>query len=166
MSVTAADWGRAANVPTQTGLSRKRYSVPSYEEQARLIILSIGVGTALAHIAIGDSEDASKCGQDTGGRDRVGARKGSRSRRVSGRDGRALLPDRDGNLQEDGSLPPTFVGRDRKSSRSREDAMSKGLIRSLNRRGSQSDKTPAVARKQTFSDPSICDRCGAVYTEK
>jgi len=44
--------------------------------------------------------------------------------------------------------------------------MSKGLIRSLNRRGSQSDKTPAVARKQTFSDPSICDRCGAVYTEK
>jgi NMD protein affecting ribosome stability and mRNA decay len=44
--------------------------------------------------------------------------------------------------------------------------MSKGLIRSLNRRGSQSDNKPPVARKQTFSDPSICDRCGAVYTGK
>jgi hypothetical protein len=44
--------------------------------------------------------------------------------------------------------------------------MSKALIRSLNRRGAQSDKTPPVARKQTFSDPSICDRCSAVYTEK
>jgi NMD protein affecting ribosome stability and mRNA decay len=44
--------------------------------------------------------------------------------------------------------------------------MTKALIRSLNRRGSQSDKTPPVARKQKFSDPSICDRCGAVYTGK
>ena len=44
--------------------------------------------------------------------------------------------------------------------------MSKGLIRSMNRRGSQSDKTPPVARRQKFSDPSICDRCGAVYSGK
>jgi hypothetical protein len=44
--------------------------------------------------------------------------------------------------------------------------MTKALIRSLNRRGSQSDKTPPVGRKQRFSDPSICDRCGAVYTRK
>jgi len=44
--------------------------------------------------------------------------------------------------------------------------MSKALIRSLNRRGSRSDKTPAVAQKQKFSDPSICERCGSVYTAK
>ncbi len=44
--------------------------------------------------------------------------------------------------------------------------MTKALIRSLNRRGTQSDKTPPVARKQKFNDPSICQRCGAVYTEK
>ena len=44
--------------------------------------------------------------------------------------------------------------------------MTKALIRSLNRRGSQSDKTPAVARKRKFSDPSICDCCGAVYASK
>jgi hypothetical protein len=44
--------------------------------------------------------------------------------------------------------------------------MTKALIRSLNRRGSQSDKTPPVGRKQRFSDPSVCDRCGAVYTGK
>jgi len=44
--------------------------------------------------------------------------------------------------------------------------MTKALIRSLNRRGSQADKTPPVARRQKFSDPSICDRCGAVYTGK
>ena len=44
--------------------------------------------------------------------------------------------------------------------------MTKSLIRSMNRRGSQSDKSPAVARKLTFSDPSICQRCGAVYTDR
>ena len=44
--------------------------------------------------------------------------------------------------------------------------MSKALIRSMNRRGAQSDKTPPVGRKQVFSDPSICDLCGAVYTGK
>lgn len=44
--------------------------------------------------------------------------------------------------------------------------MSKALIRSTNRRGSRSDKSPPVARKQTFIDPSICERCGAVYTGK
>ena len=44
--------------------------------------------------------------------------------------------------------------------------MNKGLTRSLDRRGTRSDKTPPVARKQKFSDPSVCDRCGAVYTDK
>lgn len=44
--------------------------------------------------------------------------------------------------------------------------MSKALIRSMNRRGSRSDKSPPVARKQKFSDPSICDRCGAVFSGK
>ena len=44
--------------------------------------------------------------------------------------------------------------------------MSKGLIRSMNRSGVKSDKTPPVALKRKFSDPSICDRCGAVYTGK
>jgi hypothetical protein len=44
--------------------------------------------------------------------------------------------------------------------------MSKALIRSMNRRGTESDKTPPVARQQKFRDPSICDRCGAVYTGK
>lgn len=44
--------------------------------------------------------------------------------------------------------------------------MNKGLVRSMDRRGSQSDKSPPVAQKQKFKDPSICDRCGAVYTGK
>ncbi len=44
--------------------------------------------------------------------------------------------------------------------------MSKALIRSLNRRGTRSDQTPPVAQKQSFSDPSICERCGAVYSGK
>ncbi len=44
--------------------------------------------------------------------------------------------------------------------------MTKALIRSMSRRGSQSDKTPPAARKQQFGDPSICDRCGAVYSKK
>jgi hypothetical protein len=44
---------------------------------------------------------------------------------------------------------------------------SKSLIRSLNRRGTKSDKTPPVALKAPASkDPSICYRCGAVYTNK
>ncbi len=44
--------------------------------------------------------------------------------------------------------------------------MTKALIRSMNRRGVRSDKSPPVAQKQKFSDPSICDRCGAVYSGK
>ncbi len=44
--------------------------------------------------------------------------------------------------------------------------MSKALIRSMNRRGSRSEKSPPVARKKAFRDPSVCDRCGAVYTDK
>jgi len=42
----------------------------------------------------------------------------------------------------------------------------KGLIRSLDRRGARSDKSPPVTRKATFIDPSVCDRCGAVYTNR
>ncbi|HXR25394.1 MAG TPA: hypothetical protein VN742_08540 [Candidatus Binataceae bacterium] len=44
--------------------------------------------------------------------------------------------------------------------------MTKALIRSLNRSGTKSDKSPPVTRKQSFSDPSICEHCGAVYTAK
>lgn len=44
--------------------------------------------------------------------------------------------------------------------------MSKALIRSLNRRGTRSDMSPPVARKQKFVAPSICDHCGAVYARK
>ena len=44
--------------------------------------------------------------------------------------------------------------------------MNKGLVRSLDRRGTRSDKSPPVAKKQKFSDPSICDRSGAVYSGK
>jgi NMD protein affecting ribosome stability and mRNA decay len=47
-----------------------------------------------------------------------------------------------------------------------EKVMSKGLIRSLDRRGTRSDMSPPVARKQTFRDPSVCDRCGAIYSAK
>jgi len=46
-------------------------------------------------------------------------------------------------------------------------ASGKALIRSLNRRGSKSDKSPPVARKApALADPTICDRCGAVYSRK
>ena len=44
--------------------------------------------------------------------------------------------------------------------------MNKGLVRSMDRRGSRSDKSPPVAQKQKFSDPSVCDRCGPVYSAK
>lgn len=40
----------------------------------------------------------------------------------------------------------------------------KGLIRSMSRRGTVYDKTPAVARKRPpYKEPSVCERCGAVY---
>lgn len=42
----------------------------------------------------------------------------------------------------------------------------KGLIRSKDKRGSRSDMSPPVTRKVQFRDPSICDRCGAVYSAK
>ena len=42
----------------------------------------------------------------------------------------------------------------------------KGLIRSMDRRGTRSDMSPPVVRKAQFRDPSICDRCGAVYSAK
>ena len=42
----------------------------------------------------------------------------------------------------------------------------KGLVRSKDRRGSRSDKSPPVTRRAEFKDPSICDRCGAVYSAK
>jgi hypothetical protein len=42
----------------------------------------------------------------------------------------------------------------------------KGLIRSMDRRGSRSDMSPPVTRKLQFRDPSICDRCGAVYSAR
>ena len=42
----------------------------------------------------------------------------------------------------------------------------KGLIRSKDRRGSRSDMSPPVTRRAQFRDPSICDRCGAVYSAR
>ncbi len=43
----------------------------------------------------------------------------------------------------------------------------RGLIRSLNRRGSRDDKAPPVAHLNLkFKEPTICDRCGAVYLRK
>ncbi len=49
----------------------------------------------------------------------------------------------------------------------RESKKSRGLIRSLNRSGVRDDKSPAVVRKaKTPKDPSICERCGAIYERK
>lgn len=43
----------------------------------------------------------------------------------------------------------------------------KGLIRSLNRRGTRSDMSPPVAQKERPpKDPSVCDVCGSIYTAK
>jgi hypothetical protein len=44
---------------------------------------------------------------------------------------------------------------------------SRGLIRSLNRRGTRSNMSPPVAQKgHAPEDPSVCDTCGSVYTAK
>lgn len=49
----------------------------------------------------------------------------------------------------------------------RQTKKSKGLIRSLNRSAVRDDKSPAVVRKARVpKDPSICERCGAVYARK
>ncbi len=49
----------------------------------------------------------------------------------------------------------------------RESKKSRGMIRSLNRAAVRDDKSPAVAHKtRTPKDPSICERCGAVYERK
>ncbi len=43
----------------------------------------------------------------------------------------------------------------------------KGLIRSLNRRGTRADKAPPVAHLNLkFKEPTICDKCGAIYLSK
>ncbi len=42
----------------------------------------------------------------------------------------------------------------------------KGLIRAMDKRGARADMSPPVTRKASFRDPSICDRCGAVYSAK
>jgi hypothetical protein len=43
----------------------------------------------------------------------------------------------------------------------------KGLIRSLSRRGTKTQKSPPVARKaRAYRDPSICDACGAIFTAR
>jgi hypothetical protein len=43
----------------------------------------------------------------------------------------------------------------------------KGLIRSMNRKGTVYDKTPPVARKRApYKEPSVCERCGAVYVRQ
>jgi RNA polymerase subunit RPABC4/transcription elongation factor Spt4 len=43
----------------------------------------------------------------------------------------------------------------------------RGLIRSLDRRGTRSNMSPPVARKgAVLEDPSVCGACGSVYTAK
>lgn len=42
----------------------------------------------------------------------------------------------------------------------------KGLIRSHNRRGTRTDKVLPVAAKNPTHDPTVCERCGAVFTRK
>lgn len=42
----------------------------------------------------------------------------------------------------------------------------KGLIRSLSRRGTRSDKSPVVAQKTRFREPTVCERCGAIFTHR
>ena len=43
----------------------------------------------------------------------------------------------------------------------------RGRIRSLNRRGTRADKAPPVAHLNLkFKEPTICDKCGAIYLRK
>jgi hypothetical protein len=43
----------------------------------------------------------------------------------------------------------------------------RGLIRSLSRRGTRTDKAPPVARLNLkFKEPTICDKCGAIYIRR
>jgi hypothetical protein len=43
----------------------------------------------------------------------------------------------------------------------------KGLIRSLNRRGTRSTRKPPVAKQtKTLREPSCCERCGAVFARQ
>jgi len=43
----------------------------------------------------------------------------------------------------------------------------KGKIRSLNRKGSKSGKAvPAAAKQGTTPEPSVCERCGAVFSRR
>jgi len=48
----------------------------------------------------------------------------------------------------------------------RSGAMSKGLIRSMSRRGTRKTKRPLVAAKRQFKDPSCCERCAALFTRQ
>ncbi len=42
----------------------------------------------------------------------------------------------------------------------------KGLIRSLSRKGTRSDKSPPVERKISLREPAVCEKCGAIYQRK
>jgi hypothetical protein len=42
----------------------------------------------------------------------------------------------------------------------------RGLMRALNRAGTRADMSPPVVRRGEPADPSICDRCGAVYHDR
>jgi hypothetical protein len=42
----------------------------------------------------------------------------------------------------------------------------RAAIRSLVRRGSRSDHSPPVARRNTFHDPTACAQCGAIFFHK
>jgi NMD protein affecting ribosome stability and mRNA decay len=46
-------------------------------------------------------------------------------------------------------------------------ATTKGLIRSQNRRGVRSDQSaPVTVRRSQPNDPSVCERCGSVFTKR
>lgn len=45
-------------------------------------------------------------------------------------------------------------------------ARGKGRIRGLVHRGSRSDRSPRVTKRQAFADPTACERCGAVFFRK
>jgi len=42
----------------------------------------------------------------------------------------------------------------------------KALIRSMNRSGSRTGKTVGAARHKQYREPTVCERCGAVYSRR
>jgi NMD protein affecting ribosome stability and mRNA decay len=42
----------------------------------------------------------------------------------------------------------------------------RGRLRGLVHRGTRTDKSPPVSAEHAYTDPTVCDRCGAVYARK